>query len=290
MYSSISENKRNTILIFSLFVSIISGIGLFLAYRANDFSIFWATLLGSAIYASVEYFLSAKLTLFMAGARSISRSESPEFYAAADWISQSAGLPLPKLYVIYDPAPNAFAAGLNPNNAVICVTTGLLEIMDKPELEGVIAHEMAHIKNYDIRVSMMAIAITAAIGFISDIALRLIFLNEDSEDTNPMIIVFGIILVIIAPVLAMLIRMAISREREYLADATAIMFTRYPDGLISALDKLQYNSRPMQKQSSTVANLFIVNPLRRGIWSRLLSTHPSIEDRIQRLRENSARF
>lgn len=290
MYSSISKNKRNTVIIFTVFIAIISGIGLFFAWEFKELSIFWITLVVALVYALIDYVVATKMVIKMAGATEISRSMAPELYAAVDTITVTAGLPMPKVYIINDNAPNAFAAGTKPENAIICVTTGLLEIMDKAELEGVIAHEVGHIKNYDIRVSMAAVALTAAIGFIADIILRITFYSSDKEERSPAMFVGGLMAAIVAPILALIVRMAISREREYLADATAVMLTRYPDGLISALDKLQKYGVPMQKQNSTTASLYINNPLKKSVLNSLFATHPPIEKRIQRLKDNSARF
>lgn len=290
MYSSISKNKRMTVVIFTMFIAIISGIGLFFAINARDISIFWSTMIGASIYAGVEYFFSTKIALTMTGAQEVTRAQAPEFYAAVELISLTAGLPMPKVYVIDDPAPNAFAAGTKPENSVVCATTGLIQIMSKSELEAVVAHEIAHIKNYDIRLSMAAVALTSVIGFLADVAIRIAFRSNDSDSKSPIATIIGLVFVMISPILAMIVRMAISREREFLADATAVMITRYPEGMIGALEKLQQFSRPMERQVSSVSGLFISNPLKSGFFSNLFSTHPPLEKRIARLKENSGRF
>ena len=290
MYSSISQNKRNTVIIFSLFIAIISGIGLYFSYVYNDLIIFIFTLIFAIFYVLFQYKISTAITLKMNGAEPISKKDAPEFYSIVESLSIAAGLPMPKLYIINDSSMNAFAAGTDPENSVICATTGLLENMDKVEIEGVMAHEISHIKNYDIRVLMAAIALTAVIGILSDIALRFIFLNDDDEDSkNPIALVLGLFFVLISPLLATITRLAISRQREFLADATAVSLTRYPDGLISALEKLK-NNKPLERQNSTTASLFISNPMKQGFFQRLFSTHPPLDDRINRLKENSARF
>ena len=290
MYSSISQNKRNTVIIFSLFIAIISGIGLYFSYVYNDLIIFIFTLIFAIFYVLFQYKISIAITLKMNGAEPISKKDAPEFYSIVESLSITAGLPMPNLYIINDSSMNAFAAGTNPENSVICATTGLLESMDKVEIEGVMAHEISHIKNYDIRVSMAAVALTAVIGILSDIALRFIFLNDDDEDSkNPIALVLGLFFVLISPLLATITRLAISRQREFLADATAVSLTRYPDGLISALEKLK-NNKPLERQNSTTASLFISNPMKQGFFQRLFSTHPPLDDRIKRLKENSARF
>ena len=290
MYSSISQNKRNTVIIFSLFIAIISGIGLYFSYVYNDLTIFIFTLIFAIFYALFQYKISTAITLKMNGAEPISKKDAPEFYSIVESLSITAGLPMPKLYIINDSSMNAFAAGTDPENSVICATTGLLENMDKVEIEGVMAHEISHIKNYDIRVSMAAVALTAVIGMLSDIALRFIFLNDDDEDSkNPIALILGLFFVLISPLLATITRLAISRQREFLADATAVSLTRYPDGLISALEKLK-NNKPLKRQNSTTASLFISNPMKQGFFQRLFSTHPPLDDRINRLKENSTRF
>ena len=290
MYSSISQNKRNTVIIFSLFIAIISGIGLYFSYVYNDLIIFIFTLIFAIFYVLFQYKISTAITLKMNGAEPISKKDAPEFYSIVESLSITAGLPMPKLYIINDSSMNAFAAGTNPENSVICVTTGLLENMDKVEIEGVMAHEISHIKNYDIRVSMAAVALTAVIGMLSDIVLRFIFLNDDDDDSkNPITLILGLFFVLISPLLATITRLAISRQREFLADATAVSLTRYPDGLISALEKLK-NNKPLKRQNSTTASLFISNPMKQGFFQRLFSTHPPLDDRINRLKENSARF
>jgi hypothetical protein len=290
MYSSISQNKRNTVIIFSLFIAIISGIGLYFSYIYDDLIIFIFTLIFAIFYALFQYKISTAITLKMNGAEPISKKDAPEFYSIVESLSITAGLPMPKLYIINDSSMNAFAAGTDPENSVICATTGLLENMDKVEIEGVMAHEISHIKNYDIRVSMAAVALTAVIGMLSDIALRFIFLNDDDEDSkNPIALILGLFFVLISPLLATITRLAISRQREFLADATAVSLTRYPDGLISALEKLK-NNKPLKRQNSTTASLFISNPMKQGFFQRLFSTHPPLDDRINRLKENSARF
>ena len=290
MYSSISQNKRNTMIIFSLFIAIISGIGLYFSYIYYDLTIFIFTLIFTIFYALFQYKISTAITLKMNGAEPISKKDAPEFYSIVESLSITAGLPMPKLYIINDSSMNAFAAGTDPENSVICATTGLLENMDKVEIEGVMAHEISHIKNYDIRVSMAAVALTAVIGVLSDIVLRFIFLNDDDEDSkNPIALILGLFFVLISPFLATITRLAISRQREFLADATAVSLTRYPDGLISALEKLK-NNKPLERQNSTTASLFISNPMKQGFFQRLFSTHPPLDDRINRLKENSARF
>lgn len=291
MYSSISENKRNTVIIFMVFIAIISGIGLYFSYIYKNDYIFLILLVFSILYALVQCNISKGIVLYMNGAKPVSREIAPGFYAAVETISITAGLPMPKLYIIDDESPNAFAAGTNPEKSIICATTGLLNIMNKGELEAVVAHEMSHIKNYDIRVSMAAVALTSVIELISELVLRFfIWSDDDNDNRNPLIVVLGLLFVMISPLLALVTRLAISRQREFLADATAVSLTRYPEGMISALQKLKNNGKPLRKQNSTTANLFIVNPMKRSFFQNLFSTHPSVDDRISRLKDNSSRL
>ena len=275
MYSSISENKRNTVIIFMVFIAIISGIGLYFSYIYKNDYIFIILLVFSILYALVQYNISKSIVLYMNGAKPVSRENAPEFYSAVETISITAGLPMPKLYIIDDESPNAFAAGTNPEKSIICATTGLLNIMDKSELEAVVAHEMSHIKNYDIRVSMAAVALTSVIELISELVLRFfIWSDEDNDNRNPLIVVLGLLFVMISPLLALVTRLAISRQREFLADAIAVSLTRYPEGMISALQKLKNNGKPLRKQNSTTANLFIVNPMKRSFFSKFILNTP----------------
>jgi heat shock protein HtpX len=205
---------------------------------------------------------------------------------------------MPKVFIINDPAPNAFATGRDPQHAIVAATTGLLDLMDDQELEGVMAHEMGHVQNYDTRVSMIVFGLVVAIGFIADLFLRFAFFgggrgndrNGGGGGGNPIVIVFGLAAMIVAPLVAAGIQAAISRQREYLADATSAMTTRNPEGLASALDKLAQYGRPMRKQNSSMAHLWISDPSRPGFMSRLFSTHPPLADRIERLHKIGGEF
>jgi heat shock protein HtpX len=223
----------------------------------------------------------------MSGAVSISREDNPTLWNTVENLAMADGLPMPKVCIINDPAPNAFATGRDPEHASVAATTGLLDLMDKRELNGVMAHEMSHIKNYDIRVSIIVFGLTCAIGYISDIILRVSFYgggrNDDDDDNRGGGLILGLIGAILAPIVAAFIQLAVSRQREYLADASGALLTRDPDGLASALAKLESNGRPMRRQNNEMAHLYINNPLKDGGISKLFSTHPPIEDRIKRL-------
>ena len=244
-------------------------------------------MIGALIYSLITYFAGAKMALAVNGAREVTKKEYPEYYRIVENLSITDGLPMPKVYVMDDPSPNAFATGRNPSNSAVCATTGLLEMMNKTELEGVMAHEMGHIKNYDIRVSMYAFALVSVISLMADLIMHIFwFSGDDKDNRSPITMIIGIVAIIIAPIAAGLIQMAISRQREYLADATGAMTTRHPEGLASALEKIGQYGRPLQRQNSSTAHLFFANPLSSKSLMNLFSTHPPIEDRIRILRSS----
>ena len=291
MYNAVSQNKRNTILIMSVFVIIIGIIGLFIGAATDSYSLALVIFICAMLYTWLQYFIAGKLAMMMTGAQEISKNDAPELWRVVENLSIASGMPMPKVYIIDDPAPNAFATGRDPNHAIVGATTGLLDIMDKRELEAVMAHEMSHVRNYDIRVSMIAFGLVSAIGLFADLALRMMFYSDDRDsDVNPIVYALGLIVVILAPLLATITQLAVSRQREYLADASGVLLTRDTEGLASALEKLRQYGRPMQKQSSSTANLFMNNPLKPGFFSKLFSTHPPLEDRIARLRNNATKM
>ena len=291
MYNAVSQNKRNTILIMSVFVIIIGIIGLFIGAATDSYSLALIIFICAMLYAWLQYFIAGKLAMMMTGAQEISKNDAPELWRVVENLSIASGMSMPKVYIIDDPAPNAFATGRDPNHAIVGATTGLLDIMDKRELEAVMAHEMSHVRNYDIRVSMIAFGLVSAIGLFADLALRMMFYSDDRDsDVNPIVYALGLIVVILAPLLATITQLAVSRQREYLADASGVLLTRDTEGLASALEKLRQYGRPMQKQSSSTANLFMNNPLKPGFFSKLFSTHPPLEDRIARLRNNATKM
>lgn len=287
MYSEISANKRKTWLIMALFVVIIGGLGWIAGKMYGTPSFLYIALIFGGVYALIEYFAAAKLALAMNGAKEILKKDEPRLYRTVENLSIATGMPMPKVYIINDPAPNAFATGRDPNHAVVCATTGLLDMMTDSELEAVMAHEMGHVKNYDIRVMMIVFGLVSAIGLIADIIMHMMWFGggDDDESPNPIFIVLGIVAAILAPFIAMMVQLAVSRRREYLADSTSALTTRYPDGLISALEKIGQYGRPMKKQNTATAHLFFANPLKGNALAKLFSTHPPIEDRIARLRD-----
>lgn len=237
------------------------------------------------------YFSGDKVALATAKAKPIRKQDHRELYTLVENLAITAGLPTPKVYIIHDPAANAFATGRDPEHASIAVTTGLLQILDKQELEGVIAHEMAHIKNYDIRIMTIVIVLVGIIILFSDIMIRpFLFRDRDSGNSQAAIVmlVIGFALAILSPLIAELIKLAVSRSREYLADASGALLTRHPDGLARALEKIASQDRPMKGANHATAHLFFANPFDPHVtkkFERLFSTHPPITDRIARLRK-----
>ena len=292
MYKQIAANKRNTILIMTGFVVVIAALGALFAYLFDDWWISAWVLIVAVIYAVVQYFLSASLAVAMTGAKEIHKKDHPRLYNTVENLTITAGLPMPKVYIIDDPAPNAFATGRDPKHAVVAATTGLLDIMDNKELTAVMAHELSHVKNYDIRVSMITFGLVCVVGLIADLGTRMIFLTRarDDEDNSPIGLIVMLLVSILAPVAASLAQFAVSREREYLADASAVQLTRYPEGMISALKKLDTHARPMKRQNPATEALYINNPLRKSAVNTLFSTHPPIEKRIERLEHGKNTF
>ncbi len=270
------------------FVGFVAAVAYIAGRLAGGQSFAPFAIIAALLYTVISYFASSKLALSLNGAHEVTKREEPRLYKTVENLAITEGLPMPKVYVIEDPAPNACAMGRNPNVAVVCATRGLLDIMDDSELQGVIAHELGHVKNYDIRVSMVAFALVSVIGIISDIILRMWFWGglrdeEDNNSGNAIFMAIGFVVIILSPIIAALIQLAISRRREYLADASGALTTRYPEGLISALKKLEQTGSLMQKQSTSTAHLFFANPLKGKSLASLFSTHPPIADRIQRL-------
>lgn len=293
MYSAIAANKRNTILIMAVFVGLVGAIGWAFAYVQGDISIAYGVVAVAAIYAVIQYFLASKLATAMTGAKEIKKRDNPRLYRIIENLTIASGMPMPKVYIIDDPAPNAFATGRDPKHAIVGATTGLLEIMNDRELEAVMAHEISHVRNYDIRVGMIAFGLVSAIGLLSDIAIRMLIFGgnrRENNNSNPLVLVIGVVLIILAPIIAMLIQFAISRQREYLADASGSLLTRDTEGMASALGKLGQYGKPMRAQHSSTAHMFLVNPLQAGFISKLFSTHPPLEDRIKRLQDSANKF
>lgn len=293
VYSQISANKIRTYVIIFLFIVLITGFFLLIGqYFQSPGGYFFIGFTFSLLSSIGSYFYADKIVLWTTGAKAAEKKDYFNFYTVAENLSIADGLPLPKLYVIEDPSPNAFATGRDPKHAVICVTTGLLELMDRSELEGVIAHELSHVKNYDILLSTMVAVLVGTVALISDWIIRSLWWgrsdNDDRKGNNPIMFIFLILGLILGPIIATLIQLAISRKREYLADATGSLLTRYPDGLAKALEKIATYPRSMRTATSSTAHLFIANPFKKqkkGSWLiNLFSTHPPIEERIRILK------
>jgi heat shock protein HtpX len=283
MYSAIAANKRKTWLIIAAFAVIVAGLGWLAGKVLHQPYFTYAALVGAAVWALIQYFAASKIALAVNGAKEVTKKDAPEFYRTVENLAIATGMPMPKVYIIDDPAPNAFATGRDPNHAVVAASRGLLEIMDDTELEAVMAHEMGHVKNYDIRVMMIVFGLVSAIGFIADLLTHFIWFSDD-DSPNPIFIVLAVLAGIMAPFVAMLIQLAVSRRREYLADSTGAMTTRYPEGLARALEKIRDHGSAMRRQNTSTAHLFFASPLKGKKLAQFFSTHPPVDERIRRLR------
>lgn len=292
VYSQISENKLKTFFIMFFFILIFSSFFFLLGkYFDSPWGYFFLGFFISLASSIGSYFYGDKLVLLITGAKLADKTAFFNFYTVTENLALASGIPMPSLYVIQDPSPNAFATGRNPKHAVICATTGLLEIMNRTELEGVIAHELSHVKNYDILLASIVAILVGTLALVSDWVIRSMWWHRRSDDNrgnrNPIFIVLFLISLILTPVIATIIQLSISRKREYLADASGILLTRYPEGLVHALEKLRDNSNPLRTVSSSIAHIFIDNPFKKknSSWFvNLFSTHPPIEERIRILK------
>lgn len=288
LYSHRDSNVRKTWVFLTLFFALIIGIGWAISYFYNNSAILYGAFFLAVILNIFSYWFSDKIVLKLHKAKPVTRKEYFDLWNITENLSIAAGLPMPKLYVVEDTAPNAFATGRNQDHAVICVTTGLLKILNKNELEGVIAHELSHIGNRDMLLSTIVVVMVGFIALLSDIFLRSsIFGSRDrNHNGGGVIIVIGIVLAILTPLVATLIQLAISRKREFLADASGALLTRFPEGLASALKKISATGIPMRTANNATAHLFISNPFGRGKLGgmhKLFLTHPPLEERIRAL-------
>ena len=292
MYKQIAENKRRTVYIIVGFVILIGVIGGVFAYFYNDPWVAVWTTVAAIVYAVIQYYASASLAMAMTGAKEIQKKDNLRFYNIVENLSITTGLPMPKVYIVEDKAPNAFATGRDPQHAAVAATTGLLDILNDKELTAVMAHEMSHVKNYDIRVSMIVFGLVCVVGLISDLGFRMMFYGDRRRDNegSPVGYVLIIVVAVLAPLVAAVAQMAVSRQREYLADASAVNITRYPEGMIGALKKLQSHSQPMKSQNIAAEAMWINDPLKKGFLSNLMSSHPPIEKRIERLEHGKNNF
>ncbi|MEM4633699.1 MAG: M48 family metalloprotease [Candidatus Anstonellaceae archaeon] len=283
-YDEIAANKRNSIILIAAvfllaFVSIYAFSWVFLGGSELGFAI---SLLLASAYIVITYSFADKIVLSLSGAREAKKEEYPYLVNVVEGLSIAAGIPAPKIYIIDEPAMNAFATGLSPQRASIAFTTGLLSNLNRAELEGVAAHEISHIKNYDMRMATLAAVMVGLIALISDFSLRKMFWSRGGgRKGGGIFLIIGVLIIVLAPFVVHLVRLALSRQREYLADATAVQLTRYPEGLASALEKVKKVGSAVKNVSDATAPLYFANPLS---VVQLFSTHPPIDERIKRLR------
>jgi heat shock protein HtpX len=292
MYEQIASNKRKSVLLVAFFLGLIFVLAWVLAELAGmgRGGLVAALLIAGGI-SFASYYGSDNITLAISHARPATKEEFPYLHNVVEGLAIAAGVPAPRCYVIDDTAPNAFATGHSPKNSVICVTTGLLEKMNRAELEGVISHEMSHIKNLDIRLMTLTVVMIGIVALLSDWIMRTFMwggrrrVGRDKSGVGVIFLVVGLVMALLSPLIAQIIRLAISRKREFLADASGAMLTRYPAGLASALRKLEDDTEPLEAANKATAHLYIVNPLKniKGMVNKMFSTHPPIEERIAAL-------
>ena len=284
MYSEIAANKRRTIFIMFGFMVFVAALAwLFGQYAGSPVDLWY---FGRRDCLRAYYVLSgSRMSLAVSGAHEIQKKDNPRLWRIVENLAITDGLPMPRVFIIDDPSPNAFATGRNPQNSAVCATSGLLQIMDDDELQGVFAHELGHIKNYDIRVNMIAFALGAVVSLIADVIIQMTWFRNRDEENNQAIMILAIVAAIIAPLVATMIQLAVSRKREYLADATGALTTRYPEGLATALEKIERTGSVLRRQNTATAHFFFASPLKGHSITNLFSTHPPIEERIARLRK-----
>jgi len=291
LYTQVDSNNRKTWLYLFGFLILITGLGWLISYLMQNQLILWLAVALSIGLSFFSYWYSDKIVLAISKAKLIEKKDNPELYRLVENLCITAGLPLPKIYIIQDNQPNAFATGRNPQHGVIAFTTGLLAELDRVELEGVVAHELAHIGNKDILLSTMVVVMVGVVVIITDFFFRMAFFGggRDSGQARIIMIVIALALAILAPLLAQMMKMAISRKREFLADATGALLTRHPDGLARALEKISRNATPLKTANDATSHLFIISPFKgkesKSWIHRLFMTHPPIEERIAKLRE-----
>lgn len=295
LYTQQGSNVRKTWMLMAFFFAIVIAVGYAASWYLGNPAILYGAFIFAVIMNVGSYWYSDKLVLSMTGAQPVTRAEYPDLWNIVENLSITAGLPMPKVYVVNDPAPNAFATGRDPEHAVVAATTGLLSMLDRRELEGVMAHELSHIGNRDMLVMTVAVVLAGFVAMLADFFMRAMAFGGD-RDRHPIFLVFAIIGILLAPIAAQLIQLAISRKREYLADASGALLTRYPEGLASALEKISGYARPMQRASHATAHLFISDPFggagKRSIGARiggLFQTHPPAAERIRILRNMDGR-
>lgn len=294
MYNQIDSNKRKSVVLVFVFFVILIGLGYALDYfyGTSEFPYFWLMIgvIISFFMTLISYFQGDKVALYMSGAKRIGKEENKYVFNMVENLCITAGVPCPKVYIIEDAAINAFATGRKPSVASIAVTRGAIEKLNNEELEGVIAHELSHIGNYDIRFMTLVAVLVGAIAILADMFWRVGYLgrgrssNNDRNGGNSIVLIVSIVMIILSPIVAELIKLAISRKREYLADASGALLTRYPEGLARALEKIGQENQPLKIKSTATAHLFIANPFGGNKLKSIFSTHPPVEERIKKLR------
>jgi len=291
IYTHQGSNVRKTWMLMGFFLVIVIAIGYAASWYLGNSSILYVSIIFALIMNIGSYWYSDKLVLRMTGAQPATREQYPDLWNVVENLSITAGLPMPKVYVVNDPAPNAFATGRDPEHAVVAATTGLLSMLERKELEGVMAHELSHVGNRDMLVMTVAVVLAGFVAMLADFFMRTLMWGGNDRNKHPAFLVLGIVGIILAPIAAQLIQLAISRKREYLADASGVLLTRYPEGLASALEKISSYARPMQRANHATAHLFIADPFggegKRTMTQRiggLFQTHPPAQDRIRILR------
>lgn len=288
-YTQQNNNIRKTWFLMTMFFVIIIGLGYFISYYYNNPGILYFAVIFSILMNVISYWYSDKIVLSISGAILAEHDKYTDLYHIVENLSITAGLPMPKVYIIPDVSPNAFATGRDKNHAVVAVTEGLLKILNKTELEGVIAHELSHIGNRDILLSTVIVVLVGFVSILANMFMRGgMGKNRDNNKGGNIFVIIGFIFIILSPIFAKLIQLAISRKREFLADASGVLLTRYPEGLASALQKISESNIPMQKQNGAIAHLYIANPVKSQFggarkMASLFSTHPRVEDRIEAL-------
>lgn len=297
VYDQIASNKRKTALLLGAFLILIIFLGFVFAQAYQSPQILYVAVGFSVIYSLISYYLSTNITLAISRASAVDRQSAPDLYKLVENLAITAGLPTPKIYVIEDTALNAFATGRNPQNAVIVFTSGILQTLNKTELEGVVAHELSHVGNYDIRLMTLIVVLVGVITLLADFFLRFSFFGGRSRSRGggggqiqAVFMLVGLVMALLSPLIATLIQLAISRKREFLADSSGVLLTRYPEGLASALEKISADTEPLEAANKATAHLYIANPLKNnkggvGWFAGLFNTHPPIEERVRRLRE-----
>jgi heat shock protein HtpX len=298
LYTHAQSNIRKTWLLLTGFLIFIILIGWIISYFLQTTAILWLAVILSIGISFFSYWSSDKIALAMAGAKQTEKSDNPELFRLVENLCITAGLPLPRIYVINDYSPNAFATGRNAKHAVLAVTTGLLDKLERVELEGVIAHELSHIGNRDMLLQTLIVVLVGVIAIITDFFVRLSFFGgtgrsrdegEREGQARAIMLVVALALAILAPLAATLLRLAISRKREFLADASAALLTRYPEGLARALEKISQDPRPLARANNATAHLYIANPFKgrqaQNWLTRLFMTHPPVEERVRALRD-----